>query len=62
MLQTFEGIYENRQVIFNETPPKKEKVKVFITFTDEDIPQKKIKERKFGTMKGAFRMSDDFND
>jgi hypothetical protein len=62
MLQTFEGIYENGQVIFNEIPLKKEKMKVLITFTDEKVEKVNLQERKFGTMKGTFKMSDDFND
>jgi hypothetical protein len=46
MLLTIEGIYENGQVIFNVTPPLKEKVKVIVTFMDEVVENKVLQKRK----------------
>jgi uncharacterized protein YydD (DUF2326 family) len=35
MLTAIEGIYENGQIILKEKPAVKQKVKVFVMFTDE---------------------------
>ncbi|RYF72683.1 MAG: hypothetical protein EOO39_11720 [Cytophagaceae bacterium] len=37
MLTAIEGIYENGRVILTETPPTKRRVKVYITFTNEEV-------------------------
>ncbi len=37
MLTAIEGIYENGQVILTETPPTNRRVKVYITFTNEEV-------------------------
>ena len=62
MLTTIEGIYEDGQVTFKETPPLKKKVKVLVTFMEETDSSRLLKKRPLGTMKGTIKMSDDFND
>ncbi len=62
MLTTIEGIYEDGQVIFKETPPLKKKTKVLVTFKEETDPSTSLNKRPLGTMKGTIKMSDDFND
>lgn len=37
MLTTLEGIYENGQIILNEQPAIKRRVKVIVTFMDEKV-------------------------
>ena len=43
MLTTIEGIYEDGQVIFKETPPLKKKTKVLVTFMEETDPSTVVK-------------------
>ena len=62
MLTTIEGIYENGQVIFNETPPVHKKSKIFITFLEETESLSKLKKRPFGTLRGTIHVPEDFNE
>lgn len=61
MTKTYEGIFENSYVVFKEVPeiPKNAKVKVIFEEKGEGTVPKK---RKLGTMKGNFKMSDDFDE
>ena len=62
MLQTIEGIYLNGQVIFNEAPPKKKDVKIFVTFTEEKVEPKVLKKRELGMFTGLIKVPADFNE
>ena len=62
MLTTLEGIYENGQVIFKETPPIRKRGKVLVTFIEEAEKVSSLGKRPLGTMKGTIKMADDFND
>lgn len=61
MTKTYEGIFENGYVVFKEAPeiPKNSKVKVI--FEEKDV-KKPAEKRKLGTMKGNFKISDDFDE
>jgi hypothetical protein len=41
MLTAVEGIYENGQIILKEKPAVNQRVKVFVTFTDEVAEEEK---------------------
>lgn len=59
MLSTIKGIYTNGTIILNEIPPFTESKEVIVTFLDkEEMP----KQRVFGSMKGQFKLPDDFNE
>ena len=60
MLTTIEGTYEDGQIVhWHETPPAKKKVKVLVTFLEEETERKQA--RRGGSMAGEVWMADDFN-
>ncbi|RRB04035.1 DUF2281 domain-containing protein [Larkinella rosea] len=62
MLTSVTGIYENGRVILEEPPKSQKKQKVIVTFLDSDNDESVLTERTFGTMKGSFKLSSDFNE
>lgn len=60
---TIEGVYENGQIVLNEKPKNLTKAKVVVVF-EEDHAEKKYApaKRPFGISKGAFTLSDDFDE
>ncbi len=57
------GFYENGQIVLDDLPKTNKKVQVFVSFAEPlEIAEKTKKKRQFGTMKGSFIMSDDFNE
>ena len=63
MLTTIEGIYDNGVVKFTENPPVHKRVKVLVTFFEEDSPViLPAKERQAGGLAGQIWMADDFNE
>ncbi len=63
MLTTIEGTYENGQIVLKERPKNIAKAEVIVVFT-EKIAEKKdnTTKRPFGISKGAFILSDDFDE
>lgn len=63
MLTTIEGTYENGQIVLKEKPKDIAKAEVIVVFTDM-ITEKKYAptKRPFGISKGAFTLSDDFDE
>lgn len=63
MLATVTGTYRNGQIILDEELPIKDyDVKVIVTIVEESVENQEKPKRTPGLMKGAFWMSDDFND
>ncbi|GAB3931763.1 DUF2281 domain-containing protein [Larkinella terrae] len=63
MLTSVTGIYENGRVILEEPPKSQKKQKVIVTFLDDnEAEESTLAERPFGTMKGSFKLSSDFNE
>ena len=62
MLTTIEATYENGQVVWEEQPPVRTKMKVLVTFMDEGEPVPTDNVVRFGSLKGKITISDDFND
>ncbi|MCF2495332.1 MULTISPECIES: hypothetical protein [Dyadobacter] len=59
MLTAVEGIYENGQIILKEKPAVKQRVKVFVTFTDEVAEEeKKSMARPSTQLRGAWKDAD----
>ncbi|MFN2440135.1 MAG: DUF2281 domain-containing protein [Chitinophagaceae bacterium] len=61
MLTTVKGIYNNGQIILDETPPVKNKARVVVTFLEE-IESPSFKQRPFGSLKGKIGIPDNFNE
>lgn len=63
MITAIEGIYENGQIILKEKPEHITKARVIVIF-EEEVPETKYAptKRPFGLSKGAFTLSDDFNE
>ncbi len=59
MLSTIKGIYANGTITLNEIPSFTESKEVIVTFLDNE---EKPKQRVFGSMKGQFKLPDDFNE
>lgn len=57
MLTTLEGIYENGQIILNEQPAIKRRVKVIVTFMDEktDIVEPATRNKPSAQLRGAWK-------
>ena len=66
MLTTVEAIYENGQIIWEETPPTTKRSKVIVTFLEEPVQQpigdKEKKKRIAGSLKGKIHVPEDFNE
>ena len=63
MLATVTGTYKNGQIILDEDlPVKTDSAKVIVTLVEESTEKEEKPIRTPGLMKGAFWMSDDFND
>ncbi len=63
MLATVTGTYKNGQIILDEDlPVKSDNAKVIVTLVEEVSNNQEKPKRTPGLMKGAFRLSDDFND
>jgi hypothetical protein len=60
MVTAVKGIYENGRIFLDEKLSSK-KARVLVAVIEE-INEKPKKKRKLGTMKGQFKMSDDFNE
>ena len=61
MLTAIQGIYENGQIILDETPPVQERTKVVVTFLEGEEDLSSRRSRQGGSMKGEVWMADDFN-
>lgn len=63
MLTTIEGTYKSGQIVLKEKPKDIAKAEVIVVFT-EKIAEKKgaSTKRQFGISKGAFTLSDDFDE
>ena len=56
MLTAVEGIYENGQIILKEKPAIKQRVKVFVMFTDEKAEEtKEAATRPSARLRGAWK-------
>ncbi len=63
MLNAIKGIYNNGQVILEETPETAEPVEVLVTFTKDIVPTQIKKKLEFGFAKGqVLYMAPDFNE
>jgi hypothetical protein len=63
MLATVTGTYKNGQIILDEElPVKSNTAKVIVTLVEEVDGKEEKPKRTPGLMKGAFWISDDFND
>lgn len=62
MLTTVKGIYNNGQIILEETPPVKSGSKVVVTFLEETSSTPSPQKRRFGSLKGKIGIPDDFNE
>ena len=63
MLATVTGTYRNGQIILDEELPVKDhNVKVLVTLVEDAVEKQEKPKRTPGLMKGAFWLSDDFND
>ncbi len=62
MLATVTGTYKNGQIILDEELPIKTNTAKVIVTVVEEIEKPEIPIRTPGLMKGAFWISDDFND
>lgn len=59
MLTAVEGIYENGQIILKEKPVVQQRVKVFVTFTDEVAEEaEKTSSRPSTQLRGAWKDAD----
>lgn len=61
MLTTVKGVYEDGQIIFNETPPVTERTEVIVTFLTEE-KKEEPKKRVLGRLQGLGKLPDDFNE
>ena len=61
MLTTVAGVYENGQIILQETPQITQNTKVLVTFL-EDTTEKPLKKRIIGSMVGKMSVPDDFDE
>jgi hypothetical protein len=61
MLTTVAGVYENGQIILEETPQITQSAKVLVTFL-EDITEQPLKKRVIGSMAGKMSIPDDFDE
>ncbi len=61
MLTTIKGIYDNGQIVLDETPPTQNKSKVVVTFLEE-IPSPPFQKRRLGSLKGKIGIPDNFNE
>ena len=58
-----EGTYENGQIVLNEQPKTLTKAKVAVVFEEANLEKKqKPVKRPFGILKGAFTLSEDFDE
>ena len=56
MLTAIEGIYDNGQIYLKEIPLNKQRVKVFVMFTDEETPETKTpNNRPSASLRGAWK-------
>ncbi len=56
MLTAIEGIYDNGQIFLKEKPLNKQRVKVFVMFTDEETPEtKSLNPRPSSSLRGAWK-------
>ena len=56
MLTAIEGIYNNGQIYLKEIPLNKQRVKVFVMFTDEETPEiKTLNNRPSASLRGAWK-------
>jgi hypothetical protein len=56
MLTAIEGIYDNGQIFLKEKPLNKQRVKVFVMFTDEETPEtKSLNPRPSASLRGAWK-------
>ena len=56
MLTAIEGIYDNGQIYLKEKPLNKQRVKVFVMFTDEETPETKtLSIRPSASLRGAWK-------
>jgi hypothetical protein len=64
MYAAVKAIYENGQVILQETPPTMEKTNVIVMFIkDEPVKNKKTTGVKIGSLAGkGYNIPDDFNE
>jgi hypothetical protein len=63
MLATVTGTYRNGQIILDEELPVKDHdVKVLVTLVEDAVEKQEKPKRTPGLIKGAFWLSDDFND
>ncbi len=60
MLTSVKAFYEDGKITLMEEPPVTEKTEVTVLFPTEAAQQ--IGERKLGTLKGKFKVPDDFNE
>ena len=61
MLTTIKGTYNNGQIVLDEIPPTKNKLKVVVTFLEE-IESSTFQKRPFGSLKGKIGIPDNFNE
>ena len=69
MLKAVKAIYENGQIIWNETPPVNERTEIIVIFLDKKETLTKINHDKvgsmgihFGSLTGKVAIPDDFNE
>jgi hypothetical protein len=56
MLTAIEGIYDNGQIFLKEKPLHKQRVKVFVMFTDEETAETKLlNSRPSASLRGAWK-------
>jgi hypothetical protein len=56
MLTAIEGIYDNGQIFLKEKPLNKQRVKVFVMFTDEETPEiKSLNHSPSANLRGAWK-------
>ncbi len=67
MYTAIKGIYENGQIVLQEEPPTRKKMKVLVTFLDEAETSSSKRQPgsllRLGALKGKnYNIPDDFND
>jgi hypothetical protein len=67
MYTAIKGIYENGQIVLQEEPPTRKKMKVLVTFLDETESSSSKRQPgsllRLGSLKGKnYTIPDDFND
>ncbi|GAB4030973.1 DUF2281 domain-containing protein [Spirosoma gilvum] len=63
MLTAIQGTYDHGQIILDEVPSIQKRMKVIVTFLEEETDSTNDKrKRQGGSMKGEVWMTDDFND